>query len=89
MSVHINIDTVIFNKYEIPKDEIDLEEEDKRTLPDRIKEAVDEYGVVYCDCETADRFFHAKWEDFTDAISKLCKDGYRLHACIEKDEKEC
>lgn len=88
MSVHINIDTVIFNKYDIPKDETP-EEEDKRTLADRVKEAVDDYGVVYCDRETADRFFHATWEDFCEALYEVRKDGYRLRMYIEKDEKEC
>lgn len=69
-------------------DEIDIEEEDRRSLPDRIKEAIDEYGMVSVDRETSKKFFNAKWEDFVDALLELFKEGYIVHSYIEKGIEE-
>lgn len=49
-------------------EEYALEEQDRRTLPDRIKEAIEEYGCVNFDRDTADKFFHATWDEFRDAV---------------------
>lgn len=68
-------------------DIIDIEEEDRRNLPERIKEAIEEYGVVMIDVETANRFFHADVMDFLNAIKKLeNEEGYKIQAYIEKGD---
>lgn len=68
-------------------DEIDIEEEDRRSLPERIKEAIEEYGVVMIDIETAKKFFHADVMDFWNAIKKLeDEEGYKIQAYIGKGD---
>lgn len=68
-------------------DEIDIEEEDRRSLPDRIKEAIEEYGVVMIDKETSKKFFHADVMDFWNAIEKLKdEEGYKIQAYIGKGD---
>lgn len=68
-------------------EEIAIEEEDRRSLPERIKEAIEEYGAVDFDRDTADKFFHATWDEFRDAIVELMKDGYTIKAYIEKENE--
>lgn len=68
-------------------EECTLEEQDRCSLPDRIKDAIEEYGAVYFDRETADKFFHATWDDFRDAVIELMKDGYTIKAYIEKENE--
>lgn len=69
--------------------ELDLaDEEDRRTLPDRIKEAIEDYGAVDFDRETADKFFHATWDEFRDAVVELLKDGFTIKAYIEKENED-
>lgn len=75
---HIFVDT---------DEEIVIEEEDRRSLPERIKEAIEDYGAVDFDRETADKFFHATWDDFRDAVVDLMKDGYTIKAYIEKENE--
>ena len=72
----------------IDTDEENVIEEDRRTLPDRIKEAIEEYGAVDFDRETADKFFHATWEEFRDAVVELMKDGFTIKAYIEKENED-
>lgn len=68
-------------------EEIALEEQDRCSLPDRIKEAIEEYGAVYFDRETGEKYFNAKWDDFKDAVVELMKDGYTIRAYIEKENE--
>lgn len=68
-------------------EEIAIEEEDRRSLPERIKEAIEDYGAVYFDRETGEKYFNAKWDDFKDAIVELMKDGYTIKAYIEKENE--
>lgn len=68
-------------------EEIALEEQDRLSLPERIKEAIEEYGAVYFDRETGEKYFNAKWDDFKDAIVELMKDGYTIKAYIEKENE--
>lgn len=68
-------------------EEIAIEEEDRRNLPERIKEAIEDYGAVYFDRETGEKYFNAKWDDFKDAIVELMKDGYTIKAYIEKENE--
>jgi hypothetical protein len=68
-------------------EEYALEEQDRQSLPDRIKEAIEEYGAVYFDRETGEKYFNAKWDDFKDAIVELMKDGYTIKAYIEKENE--
>lgn len=68
-------------------EEIAIEEEDRRSLPDRIKDAIEEYGAVTFDRDTADKFFHATWEEFRDAIVELLSAGYTIRAYIEKENE--
>lgn len=68
-------------------EEIAIEEEDRRSLPERIKEAIEDYGAVDFDRETADKFFHATWDEFRNAVVELMKDGYTIKAYIEKENK--
>lgn len=68
-------------------EEIAIEEEDRRSLPERIKEAIEEYGAVYFDRETGEKYFNAKWDDFKDAVVELMKDGYTIKAYIEKENE--
>lgn len=64
-----------------------IEEEDRRSLPDRIKEAIEEYGVVMIDIETSKKFFHADVMDFWNAIEKLKdEEGYKIQAYIGKGD---
>ena len=86
MHVHINVENL--NVYTIPECMLEIEEEDRVSLPDRIKDAIKEYGVVYCDRETADRFFHAEWKDFVEALGVLKDEGYKIRMFIE-DGKVC
>ena len=69
-------------------EEIALEEHDRRSLPYRIKDAVEEYGCVYFDRETGDKCFHATWDEFRDAVVELMKDGYTIKAYIEKENED-
>lgn len=69
-------------------EEYALEEQDRQSLPDRIKEAIEEYGAVYFDRETGEKYFNAKWDDFKDAIVELMKDGYTIKAYIEKENED-
>lgn len=64
-----------------------IEEEDRHSLPDRIKDAIEEYGAVYFDRETGEKYFNAKWDDFKDAVVELMKDGYTIKAYIEKENE--
>ena len=75
---HIFVDT---------DEDIVIEEEDRRSLPERIKEAIEEYGAVYFDRETGEKYFNAKWDDFKDAVVELMKDGYTIKAYIEKENE--
>lgn len=68
-------------------EEYALEEQDRQSLPDRIKEAIEEYGAVYFDRETGEKYFNAKWDDFKDAVVELMKDGYTIKAYIEKENE--
>lgn len=68
-------------------EEIAIEEEDRHSLPDRIKDAIEEYGAVIFDRETADKFFHATWEEFRDAIVELLSTGYTIRAYLEKENE--
>lgn len=68
-------------------EEIAIEDEDRLSLPERIKEAIEEYGAVYFDRETGEKYFNAKWDDFKDAIVELMKDGYTIKAYIEKENE--
>ena len=83
MILQINRDnTTVFTP-----DEIDIEEEERRSLPDRIKEAIEEYGVVMINRETAKKFFHANAMDFWNAIIKLEEEeGYKIQAYIGKGD---
>lgn len=68
-------------------EEYALEEQDRRSLPGRIKDAIEEYGAVYFDRETGEKYFNAKWDDFKDAVVELMKDGYTIKAYIEKENE--
>lgn len=68
-------------------EEIAIEEEDRRSLPERIKEAIEDYGAVDFDRETGEKYFNAKWDDFKDAVVELMKDGYTIKAYIEKENE--
>ena len=68
-------------------EEYALEEQDRRSLPSRIKDAIEEYGAVYFDRETGEKYFNAKWDDFKDAVVELMKDGYTIKAYIEKENE--
>lgn len=68
-------------------EEYALEEQDRHSLPDRIKDAIGEYGAVYFDRETGEKYFNAKWDDFKDAVVELMKDGYTIKAYIEKENE--
>ena len=69
-------------------EEYALEEQDRRSLPDRIKEAVEEYSAVYFDRETGDKCFHATWNEYCDAVVELMKEGYTIKAYIEKENED-
>ena len=67
------------------------EEEDKRTLEDRIKECIEDYGCVCVDRETAEKFFNAKWDDFQAAILNIINEDpekYKINSHIEKRGEE-
>lgn len=68
-------------------EEIAIEEEDRRSLPERIKEAIEEYGAIYFDRETGEKYFNAKWDNFKDAVVERMKDGYTIKAYIEKENE--
>lgn len=62
------------------------EEEDKRTLEDRIKECIEDYGCVCLDRDTA-HLFNAKWDDFQAAILNIINEDpekYKINSHIEK-----
>ena len=60
-------------------------EPEEESLADRIKMAIEDYGCVFLDRETADKFFHAEWEDFVNAIGELRSKGYIVKSFIEKE----
>ena len=85
MKVPINVENI--NAYLILDDKI-IEEEDRKTLPDRIMKAIDYFGSIHVDKETAAKFFNAEFNDFRDAVVQiLSRPKYHLrNYFLDKEE---
>ena len=71
----------------VVKDEEDLDEQDRASLPDRIKSAIEEYGTICINRGVAEVYFNANWNDFIEAIKHIISEGgYKLDSFIKKEE---
>ena len=65
------------------------EEVEEEPLTKRIMDAIDEYGVVDVDQETAEKCFHVSWQEFVSALGYLYGTGhYKYCTTICKKEEK-
>lgn len=87
MEIHIHTEKgeqIWINNTPIEDDEVEEE-----PLTKRIMDAIDEYGVVDVDRETAENCFHVSWDEFMIAIAEVYDTGkYKFHNTIYKKEEK-